>query len=185
MNSWVCGAVMNFIGQSAPDWTLQGFGPSGSQEFSSKALFGNWYVIYWYPRDFSTVCPTEVLAFNHHLEDFEDSQVTLFGCSLDSIETHERWVSQRDIFPEGIHHVLLSDEDGKVTKSFDLIHEASGLPCRGLVIVDEFGKIQHYSQSSLIVGRQPKSILRMVEALKSNGLCSATWQKGDKHIGED
>ncbi len=176
---------MNFIGQDAPSWTMDGFGPEGFQQYSSEQLFGQWYVIYWYPRDFSSVCPTEVTALDEHLEEFEDAQVRLFGCSKDTVETHKRWVESKEIFQQGVHHVLLSDPSGEVTSSFDFIHADSGLPCRGLVIVDEFGKIQHYSQSSLIVGRQPKAILRMVEALKSNGLCSSTWTKGDKHIGEE
>ena len=176
---------MNFIGQSAPQWTRKGSNSDQESTFSSQMLLGKWYVVYWYPKDFSSVCPTEVRAIEQYFESFSDEGVAIFGCSLDSIETHQRWICSKEIFPQGLQHVLLSDEDGEMTDTFHMRHEASGLPCRGLIIVDDMGIIQHYSQSSLAVGRQPQSILRMVEALKSGGLCSATWVKGDKHIGED
>ena len=73
---------MNFIGQSAPQWTRKGSNSDQESTFSSQMLLGKWYVVYWYPKDFSSVCPTEVRAIEQYFESFSDEEVAIFGCSF-------------------------------------------------------------------------------------------------------
>ena len=90
---------------------------------TSEELAGDWYLIYWYPLDFTFICPTEIVGFEALKEEFEDDGITVIGCSTDSWYSHNAWFADEDIFPGGVSHPVLADTTHKVTKEFDMMNK--------------------------------------------------------------
>jgi alkyl hydroperoxide reductase subunit AhpC len=155
---------MAMIGQPEPPW---------------KALA----VLYWYPLDFTFVCPTEIRGFQSLLGDFGDEKVDIIGVSTDSFYSHKNWFGDRKTFPQEITHPVIADTNHAVSRAFGVLKEDQGVAFRATVIVDDKGIVRAVSLNDLSVGRSPKEILRTVQALKSGGLCGADWQKGQQFVG--
>lgn len=170
---------MAMIGKKAPQW--QGVAYKNGEEvtISSEDFNNKWYVLYWYPLDFTFVCPTEIVGFQELLEEFEDEEVGLVGASTDSFFSHKAWFADREIFPQEISHPVLADTNHEISKAFDVLKEDMGVGLRATVIVDNEGVIRSYNVNDLSVGRSPSEVLRTVQALKSGGLCGANWSKGE------
>ena len=174
---------MSFVGTKAPEWSGPAYVNGEQQVVSSKDFEGKWYVLYWYPLDFTFVCPTEIKGFQANLEDFADDGVAVVGCSTDSFFSHNAWFADRETFPQVITHPVIADTNHAVTKAFDMLKEDLGAAFRGTVIVDPEGVIRVHSTNDLSVGRSPTEVLRTVQALQSGGLCGANWKKGEDFVG--
>ena len=171
------------VGKTAPSWTGEAYVAGESRVLSSDELKGRWYVIYWYPLDFTFICPTEIREFQALLEDFEDEGVQIIGASTDSYHSHKAWFADRETFKQDISHPVLADTSHSITKAFDVLKEDEGIAYRATVIVDPEGTIRSMSVNDLDAGRTPKETLRTVQALQSGGLCGVNWQKGDEFAG--
>ena len=169
----------NMIGKDAPEWTTTAYLNGEKTIMSSKDMDGKWYLMYWYPLDFTFICPTEIVGFEALKEDFADDDITVIGCSTDSWFSHNAWFADEDIFPGGVSHPVLADTTHSVTKAFDMMNKAMGVGFRGTVLVDPEGKVQMYSINGMDAGRSPNEILRTCQATQSGGLCGANWKKGD------
>ena len=174
---------MSFVGQKAPEWSGAAYSNGEQTTISSADLAGKWYVMYWYPLDFTFVCPTEIRGFQALLEDFQDDGIELIGCSTDSFFSHKAWFSCRETFPQEITHPVLADTSHEITKAFGVLKDDLGAAFRGVVIVDNEGTVRSIAINDLPVGRSPKEVLRTVHALQSGGLCGADWSKGDEFVG--
>ncbi len=170
---------MSMIGTKAPEWSATAYVNGEEKTVSSSDYQGRWHVLYWYPLDFTFVCPTEIRGFQDLLEDFEDDNVAVIGASTDSFFSHEAWFADRDTFAKEITHPVLADTAHAVTKAFGMLKEDAGIAFRGTVIIDPEGVIRSVSVNDLSVGRSPKEVLRTVQALQAGGLCGADWSKGE------
>ena len=171
------------IGKKEPEWESVAYVKGEHQTLSSRDYAGRWHILYWYPLDFTFVCPTEIKGFQSLLGDFGDEKVDVIGVSTDSFYSHKNWFTDRKTFPQEITHPVIADTNHAVSRAFGVLKEDQGVAFRATVIVDDKGVIRAMSMNDLSVGRSPKEILRTVQALKSGGLCGADWQKGQQFVG--
>ena len=174
---------MTLIAQPAPDWCATAYNNGEEVEISSADYRGRWHVLYWYPLDFTFVCPTEIMGFQAMQGEFRDEGVEVIGVSTDSFFSHQAWFSDRKIFAEEITHPVIADTSHAVSRAFDVLKEDQGIAYRATVIVDDEGVVRSLSINDLSAGRSPAEVLRTVRALKSGGLCAADWKKGDAFVG--
>src|SRR3954468_15840194 len=173
---------MSMIGQKEPDWTAAAYVNGEQKTISSKDYAGKWHVLYWYPLDFTFVCPTEIKGFQERSPEFKDDGVELIGVSTDSFYSHKAWFADRSIFPQQITHPVIADTNHAVTRAFGVLKEDAGVAFRATVIVDDKGIIRSVAINDLSAGRSPTEVLRTVQALQSGGLCGADWKKGDRFV---
>ncbi len=170
---------MSIVGTKTPEWSGVAYLKGEEQPLSSKDFQGKWHVIYWYPLDFTFVCPTEIRGFQAELDNFKDDGVEVIGCSTDSFFSHNAWFADRSIFADEITHPVLADTSHGVSRAFGVLKEDLGAAFRATVIVDPEGTVRSLVVNDLSAGRSPAETLRTVQALMSGGLCGADWKKGD------
>jgi alkyl hydroperoxide reductase subunit AhpC len=171
------------IGKPEPAWRALAYVNGEQKTVSNEDFRGKWHVLYWYPLDFTFVCPTEIKGFQSLGNDFKDEGTAVIGVSTDSFYSHKNWFADRKTFPQEITHPVIADTNHAVSRAFGVLKEDQGVAFRATVIVDDKGIIRAMSVNDLSVGRSPKEILRTVQALKSGGLCGADWQKGQQFVG--
>jgi alkyl hydroperoxide reductase subunit AhpC len=170
---------MTLIGQPAPRWCAAAYEKGEEVELTGERYAGRWYVLYWYPLDFTFICPTEIRGFQALLGEFQAEGADVIGASTDSFYSHQHWFADRDTFKEKITHPVIGDTTHALTRSFGVLKEEQGVAYRATAVVDDEGTIRSLSVNDLSAGRSPAEVLRTVQALKSGGLCSADWNKGD------
>jgi alkyl hydroperoxide reductase subunit AhpC len=131
-------------------------------------------VVFFYPRDFSFICPTEVTGFNDSLASFASENTTVAGVSVDDVESHRRWAAELG----GIHYPLLADAGGKLARAFGAFDEAEGVALRATFVLDRERAIAYALASPMNVGRSVVETLRVVQALRTGRLCPADWKPG-------
>lgn len=171
---------MPMIGQPAPQFKAPALVTGGDFKDISLADYkGKWVVLFFYPLDFTFVCPTEITQFRDSLKDFKAAGAEVIGCSIDSVHAHKRWV--KDDLGE-IGYPLIGDVTHRVARDYGVLLEAQGIATRGTFVIDPDQNIQYMGIHNLNVGRDAGEILRVVNGLKSGELCAAGWKKGDKHL---
>jgi peroxiredoxin (alkyl hydroperoxide reductase subunit C) len=173
-------------------------------DFSLEQYIGKKHVVFFfYPADFTFVCPTEIIAFQNKIEEFEKRNVAVVGCSVDSAFSHWKWLQteQKDGGIKGVKFPLVADLSKTISENYDVlageydINEENesvfkGIPqaYRGLFLIDKNGIVRHQLVNDMPLGRSVDETLRMVDALQfyeENGeVCPADWRKGDKAIKE-
>ena len=171
----------NMIGKNAPAWKASAYISGKEEVISSEDLKGKWYLMYWYPFDFTFICPTEIVGFEKLKENFAEDNITVIGCSTDSWHSHNAWFKDESIFPSGVHHHVLADTTQKITKGFGMRNKELGCSFRGTVLVDDQGQVQMWSINNMDAGRAPIEVLRTAQATMDGGLCGADWKKGDDY----
>lgn len=174
---------MTLVGNPAPAWSGAAYVNGENKTIGSADYEGKWYVLYWYPLDFTFVCPTEIKTFQELADDFADDGVAVIGASTDSFFSHKAWFEDRETFPREITHPVIGDTNHAVTKAFGVLKEDAGIAFRATVIVDDKGIVRSVAVNDLSAGRSPKEVLRTVQALQSGGLCGADWNKGEEFVG--
>ncbi|MBK6744891.1 MAG: peroxiredoxin [Hydrogenophilales bacterium] len=175
------------VGKQAPDFTaIAVMGDNSINEnFTLSAQIKDKYaVIFFYPLDFTFVCPSELLAFDHRLKEFQDRNVEVIGISIDSHFTHLAWKNTA-INNGGIGQVkypLVADLNHAIIQSFDVEHPL-GIAYRGSFLIDKAGIVRHQVVNDLPLGRNIDEMLRMIDALQftevHGEVCPAGWKKGD------
>ena len=176
------------VGRKAPDFDVPAV-VNGSEFVDSCKLSdykGKYVVLFFYPLDFTFVCPTELHAFQEKLQEFRDRNVELIGCSVDYKFSHFAWLhtprTQGGI--KGVTYTLLSDLNKTVSTDYDVLLEGAGIALRGLFLIDKEGVVQHQVVNHLALGRNIDEVLRLVDALQfteeHGEVCPANWNKGDK-----
>ncbi len=177
------------VGREAPDFTAAAVLGNGEivDTFNLKdTIKGKMAVIFFYPLDFTFVCPSELIAFDHRLKDFTDRGVEIIGVSIDSQFSHNAWRNTA-INDGGIGQVgyaLVADVKHEICKAYDVEHPTDGVAFRGSFLIDQEGNVRHQVVNDLPLGRNIDEMLRMVDALKFHEehgeVCPAGWSDGDK-----
>ena len=171
---------MPMIGQPAPQFVAPAVVSGGDfKEINLADYKGKWVVLFFYPLDFTFVCPTEITQFRDTLADFKKEGAEVLGVSIDSVHSHRRWIKD-DLGDLG--YPLIGDVTKRMSRDYGVLMEDKGIATRGTFIIDPEGKIQYMGIHNLNVGRDAKEILRVLSGLKSGELCAAGWKKGDKHL---
>ncbi len=176
------------VGKPAPDFTASAVLGNGEivDEFNlASAIKGKKAVVFFYPLDFTFVCPSELIAFDHRVEEFQKRNVEVIGVSIDSQFTHNAWrntpVDQGGIGP--VKYTLAADVKHEICKAYDVESEG-GVAFRGSFLIDEDGLVRHQVVNDLPLGRNVDEMLRMVDALafhqEHGEVCPAGWNQGDK-----
>ena len=183
------GTMGVLVGRKAPDFTapaVLGNGEIVGEYTLSKATEGKYTVLFFYPLDFTFVCPSELIAFDHRIEEFKKRGVEVIGVSIDSHFTHNAW-RNTDIDKGGIGQVkytLVADMTHEICRAYDVELPDGSVAFRGSFLIDKEGTVQHQVVNNLPLGRNVDEMLRMVDALQfheSYGeVCPAGWNKGDQ-----
>jgi peroxiredoxin 2/4 len=176
------------VGRPAPDFDVAAV-VNGSQFADSIKLSdfkGKYVVLFFYPLDFTFVCPTELHAFQEKIQEFRDRNVELIGCSVDSKFSHFAWLNTPRALGgiKGVTYTLLSDLNKTVSADYDVLLDGAGIALRGLFLIDKDGIVQHQVVNHLALGRNIDEVIRLVDALQfteeHGEVCPANWNKGDK-----
>jgi peroxiredoxin (alkyl hydroperoxide reductase subunit C) len=175
------------VGKQAPDFNAVAV--MGNNEINEnfnlkKHIAGKYAVVFFYPLDFTFVCPSELIAFNHRLDDFKRRNTEVIGVSIDSQFTHLAW-KNTPVEKGGIGQVqypLVADVKHEICKAYDVEFDAAGVAFRGSFLIDRAGTVRHQVVNDLPLGRNIDEMLRMVDALQfteeHGEVCPAGWNKG-------
>lgn len=174
------------IGQKAPDFCMATTKNIETLEHKAKLsdYLGKWLVMFFYPLDFTFVCPTEIRGFNSRLDEFSSLNAEVLGVSTDSVHCHRAWIktSVADGGLGGLSYPLASDITQQVARSYGVLIEDQGVALRGLFIIDPEGVLRYQVVCDLNVGRSIEETLRVLQALQSGGLCPMEWHPGDETL---
>jgi peroxiredoxin (alkyl hydroperoxide reductase subunit C) len=179
--------MSSLITKQAPGFTAPAVLPDNSiGEFSLESVKGKYVVLFFYPLDFTFVCPTEILEFNRRLSEFKERGVEVIGVSVDSQFSHWAWkntpVENGGI--GGIQYPLVADLTKQISRDYGVLLEEAGVALRGTFLIDKEGVVRHAVLNDLPLGRSISETLRMVEALqyheKHGEVCPANWQEGEE-----
>jgi len=181
------------VGKKAPDFSAPAVMADGSinEDFSLDDYKGKHIVLFFYPLDFTFVCPTELIAFSHRIAEFEKRGVQVLGCSIDSQFTHVAW--RNTAVDEGgigaVKYPLIADVKHEICRDYDVEFDAAGVAFRGSFLIDKEGVVRHQVVNDLPLGRNIDEMLRMVDALQFHEehgeVCPAGWNKGDQGMVAD
>ncbi len=191
-------------GKKAPSFSAPAVINGGEMvdSFSLDQYLGKKHVVFFfYPADFTFVCPTELLAFQNKIAEFEKRDVAVVGCSVDSQFSHWKWLTTpvNDGGIEGVKYPLVVDQSKTISQNFDvlageydynesgeLVYEGTPMAYRGLFLIDKDGIVQHQVVNNMPLGRSIDETLRMVDALqffeKNGEVCPADWKSGDEGL---
>ncbi len=175
------------VGKQAPDFNATAvFGNNEMKPLKLSDLKGKYVAIFFYPLDFTFVCPSELIAFDHRLDEFKKRGVEVIGVSIDSQFTHLAW-KNTPVEKGGIGQVqypLVADVKHEICRAYDVEFEPAGVAFRGTFLIDKNGVVRHQVVNDLPLGRNVDELLRMVDALQfteeHGKVCPAGWQKGKK-----
>ncbi len=175
------------VAKPAPDFTAPAVMPSGAieEEFKLSGLRGKYVVLFFWPLDFTFVCPTEIIAHDKRLDKFKERNVEVVGVSIDSQFTHFAW-RERPVKEGGIGPVrfpMVADVKHEITRAYGIEHPEAGVAMRASFLIDKEGIVQHQVVNNLPLGRNVDEMLRMADALQYHEehgeVCPAGWQKGE------
>ena len=181
------------VSKQAPDFTATAvMGNNEMREFTlSKETKGKYAVIFFWPLDFTFVCPSELIAFDHRLADFKARGVEVIGVSIDSAFTHLAW-KNTPVNNGGIGQVqypMIADNKHEICRAYDVEFAAAGVAFRGSFLIDKAGVVRHQVVNDLPLGRNIDEMLRMIDALQfteqHGEVCPAGWKGGDKGMKAD
>ena len=177
------------VGKKAPDFKATAVQVSKIIEnFSLSNFKGKYVVLFFYPLDFTFVCPTELHAFDEKLKEFQKRDTEVVAVSVDSHFSHLAWLNTPKLKGgiEGVSYPIVSDIHKTIARDFGVLYEEAGIAYRGLFLIDGKGIVRHQVVNDLPLGRSVDEALRMVDALRffeANGeVCPANWRKGEKSM---
>mgnify|MGYP000437975583 CR=1 FL=1 len=179
---------MALVGKKIPEITATAVvkGEAIDKNFSLADLQGGYVVLFFYPLDFTFVCPTELHAFQEALPEFEKRKCQVVGCSVDSPYSHLAWLKTpcKNAGIEGVTYPLLADITKEIARSFGVLSEKDGIAYRGLFLIDKAGIVRHELINDFPLGRSVDEALRVLDALiffeEHGEVCPANWHKGQK-----
>jgi len=173
---------MSGIGRRFPEFTLTGVVSNdvknAFQTFSHESFPGKWKVVFFWPKDFTFVCPTEIAAFGKLDKEFRARDAQLLGVSIDSEFVHLAWRREKDEL-RSLPFPMLADIKRELASSLGILDPEAGVAQRATFIVDPQGVIRFVYVTDLSVGRSPEEVLRVLDALQTDELCPCNWQKGE------
>jgi peroxiredoxin (alkyl hydroperoxide reductase subunit C) len=177
------------VGDTLPSFSLTAVkgGPAGLKldsaftEISDTTDAGKWKLVFFWPKDFTFVCPTEIVAFGKLAGDFADRDTVVYGVSTDSEFVHLNWrLHHEDL--KTLTIPMLADIKRELSTALGVLDKKEGVALRATFLVDPDGIIRYASVNDLSVGRNPQEVLRVLDALQSDELCPCNWQKGEETL---
>ncbi|OLS27893.1 MAG: Alkyl hydroperoxide reductase subunit C [Candidatus Heimdallarchaeota archaeon LC_3] len=166
------------IGDKGPDFSLEGVLDNKVNQYAlNKSVKKKWIILFFYPADFSFVCPTELRSFKRYFKKLNDT--LLWAISVDDINCHKKWITELG----GLPFPLLSDINGKVAKKFSALG-SDGKANRATFIIDPEGFIQSCTIVTANIGRSVEETIRTLKALQTGSMCPADWKPGQPTIGK-
>ncbi|QEK38661.1 peroxiredoxin [Candidatus Cytomitobacter primus] len=169
------------VGSKFPEFNLQSVlgkdQKNTFKEINSSSYNGKWIIFFFWPKDFTFVCPTEISAFSDLQKDFEERNTQVLGASMDSEFVHLAWKKENSEIGR-VNFPMLADIGGSLTDELGIKDAKHGVSQRATYIIDPNMVIRHVSVVDLNVGRSPEEILRTLDALQNGGLCPVNWKKG-------
>jgi alkyl hydroperoxide reductase subunit AhpC len=170
------------IGKQFPRFSLTGVVSNdiktAFQPFTNDSAPGKWKIVFFWPKDFTFVCPTEIAAFGKLNKEFAARDAQVYGVSTDSEFVHLAWRSSKSELKD-LPFPMLADIKRELSAALDIIDEEAGVAQRATYIVDPQGVIRFVYITDLNVGRSPEEVLRVLDALQTDELCPCNWQKGE------
>ncbi len=180
--------MTQIVGRKAPDFALEGVLNGKFHTYRLADYKGKWVVLFFYPLDFTFVCPTEILAFSDRLGEFKKAGTEVLGASVDSRYSHLAWTEKprEEGGIKGLAYPLLEDLGKELAEEYGVLDEAGLIALRGLFIIDPDGVVQHATINNTSVGRSVDETLRVLQAfqnVRDNGeLCPADWKPGARSM---
>jgi peroxiredoxin 2/4 len=175
------------VGKQAPRFTMEAV--LADKSFGKVSLEENmnqdkWTVLFFYPMDFTFVCPTEITAMSDRFDEFEDLDAQIIGVSTDTIHTHLAWINtaRQDNGLGELKYPLAADTNHTVSRDYGVLIEEEGIALRGLFIINPEGEMQYQTVFHNNIGRDVDETLRVLQALQTGGLCPANWRPGQKTL---
>jgi alkyl hydroperoxide reductase subunit AhpC len=172
---------MSLVGKKAPDFTADAV--TGNGEFKTLKLSdykGKWVVLFFYPLDFTFICPTEITEFSRRQKEFQEAKAEIIGGSTDSKYSHKAWING-DLGK--LNYPLISDFNKSVARAYECLDEESGIAQRATFIIDPNGVVQHASYNAANLGRSVSEVLRLLQAVQTGERCPVEWKPGQKTLG--
>lgn len=163
------------VGDKGPEFRIKGILRGEIADYVFAAYAGKWLVLFFYPADFTFICPTEVTGFSKMAKDFAAENAAILGASVDSIDSHRSWAEELG----GLEYPLLSDESKTLSRDYGVLDENEGVSLRATFIINPAGIISYQVVSNVNVGRSVEETLRVVKALRTERLCPSDWKPGD------
>lgn len=171
------------VGKQAPNFTMEAVLPDksfGKVSLEDIKAQDKWTVLFFYPMDFTFVCPTEITAMSDRYDEFEDLDAEVIGVSTDTIHTHLAWINT-DRTKNGLGELkypLAADTNHEISKEYGVLIEEEGIALRGLFIINPEGELKYQTVFDNNIGRDVDETLRVLQALQTGGLCPANWRPG-------
>lgn len=175
---------MIHLNKPAPDFAAVTTYQKGKADFTKtnlKDFKGRWLVFFFYPRDFTFICPTELKGFAKMKDGFQKLNCEIAACSTDSEWSHKNWF-EKDL-PD-VDYPILADTTQKIAREYDVLNEDDGSAERGTFIIDPEGMLRYALISAGSVGRSVKETLRVLEALQTGDRCPVEWEPGAQTLGK-
>ena len=171
------------VGDKFPSFDLQAVVSTDAKKaftrINNESDKGKWKIVFFWPKDFTFVCPTEIAAFGKLNGDFNDRDAVVYGVSTDSEYVHLAW-RQNHADLKDLPFAMLADLKRELSQALGVLDRNEGVALRATFIVDPEGVIRFASVNDLNVGRNPQEVLRVLDALQTDELCPCNWQKGDE-----
>ncbi|SFJ46594.1 peroxiredoxin [Thermoflavimicrobium dichotomicum] len=178
--------MSNLVGKPAPDFELESTKnlETLNENVKLSDYKGKWLVLFFYPMDFTFVCPTEITAFSDNYHEFQALNCEILGVSTDNKYVHRAWINtpRSENGLGELNYPLGADTNHKVSRDYGVLIEEKGIAKRGLFIIDPEGIVRYQVVTDLDVGRSVDETLRVLQALQSGGRCPANWKPGQKHV---
>ena len=171
------------VGQKLPEFNVTATvsteeADKAFQEINSQTYEGKWLVLFFYPKDFTFVCPTEIAEFSRLNQEFADRDAQILGASVDSEFVHRAWRQSHEDLRD-LQFPLIADVKRELSDSLGILDPEAGVSQRATYIIDPDGIIRFAYVTDLSVGRSPQEVLRVLDGLQSDELCPCNWSKGD------
>lgn len=169
------------VGQNAPNFQTTALVGREFQTINLEQYRGKWVVLFFYPMDFTFVCPTELVEFNNKIDEFEDRDTVLLGGSTDTEYSHLGWVKSHEDLAD-LKYPLFADTTKRMALDYGVLKPEAGVALRGTFIIDNDGVLRWSCINDLNVGRNVDEVIRVLDALQTDELCPCNWKKGEDTI---
>ena len=172
------------VGDKFPAFSLKAVRTSEIGDFplvTDQSDKGKWKLFFFWPKDFTFICPTEIMGYGDLYTQFKERNCIVYGCSTDSDFVHVAWRKHHDGLKNS-PFAWLSDIRKELSNALGILHKQEGVCLRATYLVDPEGVIRHVSINDLSVGRNVEETLRILDGLQSEGLCGCNWQKGQDYV---
>ncbi|WP_445487610.1 peroxiredoxin [Niallia sp. 03133] len=175
------------VGKPAPKFEMEAVLPNkefGKVSLEENMKNGKWTVLFFYPMDFTFVCPTEIIALSDRYEEFSDLDTEVIGVSTDTIHTHLAWIKtdRKDNGLGDLNYPLAADTNHQIARDYGVLIEEEGIALRGLFIISPEGELMYQVVFDNNIGRDADETLRVLQALQTGGLCPMNWKPGQKTL---